>query len=494
MVNKNILLRLVVFLTTSFLIFNSQTVISKDKKIVVGSKTFVESYVLGEIAKEQLERGGVSTQHKKGMGGTLIMWQAIINGSIDAYPEYTGTINEIILRQKDLSIEEIRSKLSEFGLGVTDDIGFDNTYAFAMREELADKLSITKISDLKKHPDLKVAFTHEFLKRTDGWEPLSRRYNLNLKNVKGLEHNLAYKAISTGKIDLMDAFSTDFKIESLNLRTLEDDLKFFPEYKAVYIYRKDISPKAINLLKELEKTIDSEKMIELNAVADNTKSYTQAAAKYFGESEVKSNDLLINEFKWIREHLSMVFISMLIAILLGIPLGVFCSKPGLLSELILGITGIIQTIPSLALLAMLVPVLGISLKTAIAALFFYSLLPIVKNTSSGLKGISQGLRDSAEVLGLSKWSQLTKIYIPLSSRTILAGIRTSAIINIGTATLAALIGAGGLGEPIVSGLYLNDNNLILQGAIPAALLAIVAQWLFNIAEQFLIPRGLKSKI
>jgi osmoprotectant transport system permease protein len=153
----------------------------------------------------------------------------------------------------------------------------------------------------------------------------------------------------------------------------------------------------------------------------------------------------------------------------------------------------VQTIPSLALLALLVPLpfFGISARTAIAALFLYSLLPIVRNTASGLQDIPRSLRESAIALGLTPSARLWQIYLPMASRSILSGIKTSAVINVGTATLAALIGAGGLGEPILSGLNLNDHVTILEGAIPAALLALLVQSLFDLFDRVLIPKGLR---
>ncbi len=169
------------------------------------------------------------------------------------------------------------------------------------------------------------------------------------------------------------------------------------------------------------------------------------------------------------------------------------SRGGTIGHIILAGTGIVQTIPSLALLALLVPVpfFGISARTAIAALFLYGLLPIVRNTATGLQDIAQPLRESAIALGLESGARLRQIYLPIASRTILAGIKTSAVINIGTATLAALIGAGGLGEPILSGLNLNDHATILQGAIPAAILALLVQWSFDLLDRILIPKGLR---
>jgi osmoprotectant transport system permease protein len=164
--------------------------------------------------------------------------------------------------------------------------------------------------------------------------------------------------------------------------------------------------------------------------------------------------------------------------------------------MILGVTGIVQTVPSLALLALLVsvPFLGISPLTAIIALFLYGLLPIVRNTASGLQDIPRPVRESAEALGLEPKARLIKIFLPLASRSILTGIKTSAVINVGTATLAALIGAGGLGEPILSGLNLNDRATILEGAIPAACLALLVQASFTFLDRVLIPKGLRVNI
>jgi osmoprotectant transport system permease protein len=145
------------------------------------------------------------------------------------------------------------------------------------------------------------------------------------------------------------------------------------------------------------------------------------------------------------------------------------------------------------LLALLVPLpfFGISARTAIAALFLYGLLPIVRNTATGLQDIPRSLRESAIALGLEPGARLRKIFLPIASRSILGGIKTSAVINVGTATLAALIGAGGLGEPILSGLNLNDHVTILQGAIPAAVLALLVQGLFDLLDRVLIPKGLR---
>ena len=466
--------------------------------IGVGSKRFTESYVLGEIAKKLLEDVGYHVEFKQGMGGTIIVWEALKSGDIAMYPDYTGTIQETILKSATpMTTEQMRSALAEHGIGMAGELGFNNTYAFAMRRAHSESENIRKISDLRNHPNLKVGLTHEFLERKDGWEPLSRHYGLQIKP-RGMEHALAYVALNNAGIDLMDAYSTDAKLAEYDLTVLEDDLNFFPKYNAVFLYRLDADQAAINAIHTLDGTIDEGLMTRLNAEAERTKDFAVAASLYFSEKEsrmveVKSESFLSKLLRWTARHLMLVGISMAIAIVVSIPLGIRASRPGLLSQIIIGVPGIMQTVPSLALLALLVPVpmLGISPATAIVALFFYSLLPIVRNTATGLQNIPTPLRESATALGIEPSAQLTKVYLPMASRTILAGIKTSAIINVGTATLAALIGAGGLGEPIISGLALNDAEVILQGAIPAALLAILVQVCFDGLDRLIIPRGLR---
>ena len=466
--------------------------------IGIGSKRFTESYVLGEIAKKLLEDVGYHVELKQGMGGTIIVWEALKNGDIAMYPDYTGTIQETILKSATpMTSEQMQSALAEHGIGMAGELGFNNTYAFAMRRAHSDSLNIHKISDLQAHPNLKVGFTHEFLERADGWTPLSQRYGLQLRP-HGMEHALAYVALNDGEIDLMDAYSTDAKLVEYDLTVLEDDLHFFPKYNAVFLYRLDTAPTAVDAIHKLEGTIDEGLMTRLNAEAEHTKNFTAAASLYFSEVENRTVEVASDPFvsklvRWTARHLMLVGISMMIAILVSIPLGIRASRSGILSQIIIGIPGIMQTIPSLALLALLVPVpmLGISPTTAIVALFLYSLLPIVRNTAAGLQDIPTPLRESAAALGLESTAQLTKVYLPMASRTILTGIKTSTIINVGTATLAALIGAGGLGEPIISGLALNDAEVILQGAIPAALLAILVQVCFDGLDRLIIPKGLR---
>jgi osmoprotectant transport system permease protein len=468
--------------------------------VVIGSKKFTESYVLGEIAKRTLIDAGIPAEHRQGMGGTIILWQALLGGQIDAYPEYTGTIAQEILRNNQApSLEQIRAALAKFAVGMTESLGFDNTYALVMRRSEAQQLGVRTISDLQKYPGLKVGLTHEFLDRRDGWQPLRERYALPQQNVIGIDHALGYSALANGSIDVKDAYSTDAKIEENDLVVLEDDLHFFPKYEAVFLFRESTRADAVAALQRLEGTLDGKRMIRLNAEAERTKNYTRAADLYFDVGAPRTLASRVGESfldklaRWTLRHLQLAGFSLLLSIIVGVPLGIVAARGGLMSQMILGFAGVVQTIPSLALLALLVPLpfFGISVRTAIAALFLYGLLPIVRNTASGLQDIPRTLRESAIALGLSPMAQLCEVYLPIASRSILSGIKTSAVINVGTATLAALIGAGGLGEPILSGLNLNDHVTILEGAVPAAVLALLVQWLFDLLDRVLIPKGLR---
>ena len=495
---------LLIFSCVPVFLINSS---SAAESIVIGSKKFTESYVLGEIAKRILTDAGISAEHRQGMGGTIILWEGLRGGQIDAYPEYTGTIATEILKS-DLKAPEIRAALEKFGVGMTAPLGFNNTYALVMQRSEAQRLGIRTISDLQRYPELKFGLTHEFLERQDGWRPLRQRYGLPQQNIVGIDHALGYGALVNGSIAVKDAYSTDAKIEQNDLFVLEDDLHFFPKYEAVFLFRSSTRADAITALRGLEGTLDETRMIRLNAEAERTKNYARAADLY---SEGRDGALrrpdaaarrtyqnLDDSFwhklaRWTLRHLQLAGFSLLLAIIVGIPLGIVASRGGVVGHVILGFAGVVQTIPSLALLALLVPLpfFGISIRTAIAALFLYGLLPIVRNTATGLQDIPRSLRESAVALGLSPTARLWQVYLPIASRSILSGIKTSAVINIGTATLAALIGAGGLGEPIISGLNLNDHVTILEGAIPAAVLALLVQWCFDLLDRVLIPKGLR---
>lgn len=472
-----------------------------EEPIQIGSKAFTESVILADIATQAAQHADVAAEHRQQLGGTRILWSALLRGEIDIYPEYTGTIAREILSDSSLSdYEQISQALARQGIRMTRSLGFNNTYAVGMRESVAQELGITTISDLRQHPELHLGFSNEFMDRADGWPGLRARYALPQQDARGMDHDLAYRALESGVIAATDLYSTDAEISYYRLRVLRDDIRYFPDYQAVYLYRDDLrqrSPKAIKALEQLEGRISQEQMIALNAkVKLQHTPEPQVAAGFLAEAmgtstAVRHDAVWRNVLQRTREHLFLVSVSLLAAIVVAVPLGIAASKCPRFGQVILGLVATIYTIPSLALLVFMLPLLGIGARPAIVALFLYSLLPIVRNTPQGLRDIPQPIAESAEALGLPGWARLLWVELPMASGTILAGIKTAAVINIGTATLGALIGAGGYGQPILTGIRLDSISLILQGAVPAALMALAAQWLFELGERLLVPRGLR---
>jgi len=463
----------------------------------IGSKRFTESYILGEVLRLVAEDKAAVVEYRPGMGNTGILYAALKGGAIDLYPEYTGTIaREILKVDGNPSLEEINGALAPQGLGVAVKLGFNNSYALAMREDHARALGIRTLSDFARHPGLKLGLSQEFIGRADGWPGLKAAYRLPYATPSGLDHGLAYEAIAAGRIDVIDVYSTDAKVERYALRVLEDDRGYFPRYDAVLFHRLDVPkrfPETWRALEALEGKIDERRMMRMNAMAElEGKSFLVAAAslsKDAGPPTAERRrfiDVLFGPDFWrlTGEHLVLVFASLAASIALGLPLGLLAAKVPKSAGAIFAVVGVVQTIPSLALLAFLIALLGaIGTAPALVALFLYALLPIVRNTCTGLVGIPRGMRQAAMALGLSTNDRMRLIEVPLALPSILAGINTSAVINVGTATIAAFIGAGGYGERIASGLALNDNATLLAGAIPAAALALLLQGAFEIGER-----------
>jgi osmoprotectant transport system permease protein len=193
----------------------------------------------------------------------------------------------------------------------------------------------------------------------------------------------------------------------------------------------------------------------------------------------------------IGQHIQLVCVSMLIAVALGVPLGVLITRVAFLRNGVLGIAGVLQTIPSLALLGFMIPLLGIGVPTAVAALFLYSLLPIIRNTYTGIRDVDKSIIESARGMGMTDLQILFRVQLPLALSVIMAGIRTATVINVGTATLAAFIGAGGLGDFIFLGIARSIDALVLLGAIPAAVLALLFDFVLGLLERWTVPKGLK---
>jgi osmoprotectant transport system permease protein len=491
-------------MTTSLILLLSIGLVGDavEPKVRVGSKTFTESVILGEIAARLIGETGAPVAHRRELGGTQVLFHALEANELDVYAEYTGTISGEILSGKNVrGVEALRNALAERGIGMSRPLGFNNTYAIGVREEVAARLGLSKLSDLKGHPGLRFGFSNEFMERADGWPGLRDRYGLPQRDVRGLDHDLAYRALAGDEIQATDLYSTDAEIKSYKLRVLEDDLRFFPSYECVWLFRSDLparAPNAFAALLRLEGRVSAGEMAGMNAAAKIDRLSEEAVAAHFLETEFGIESKVVTEsyperlLRRLKEHLALVGISLSAAILVAIPLGIVAARRPRLGAVILSVAGVIQTIPSLAILVFMIPWLGIGAKPALVALFLYSLLPIIRNTATGLRDIPPSLRESAEALGLPPGARLVRIELPMASRAILAGIKTAAVINVGTATIGALIGAGGFGQPILTGLRRDDRAMILfEGAIPAALLALVVQWAFDLAERFLVPKGLR---
>ena len=481
---------------------------------MVGSKRFTESYILGEILTQTLADSGRAAQHRQGLGNTGILEQALASGAVDLYPEYTGTIVRELLKQEgNPALDELNQKLAQRALKAAVPFGFNNTYALAMTAAKARELRISKISDLFRTGAPKLAFglSHEFLQRADGWPALSKAYGAAGMTPTGLDHGLAYDAVAAGRVDVIDVYSTDAKLGRLGLTVLEDDRGFFPKYDAVVLMRAAVDP---GPLAKLTNSIDAATMIAMNAEVElDGRSFAETARKFLaggfasnraaaasgaaGTNAVASvptrgakasliERIFAPDFgRLAAQHLLLVFGSLVIAVTLGVPLGVAAWRWPRLEPFLLGAVAILQTIPSLALLAFLIALVGsIGVVPAVIALFLYALLPIVRNTHAGLQSVSGEMAQAALSLGMTARQALRHVQLPLAMPTLLAGIKTAAVINVGTATMAAFIGAGGFGERIVAGLAVNDSDVMLAGALPAAALALIVQLGFDLAERW----------
>ena len=475
-----------------------------DPTVSVGSKAFAESWILGEaLTMLGRQAGDVPVEHKDDLGGTDVVYAALKRGDVDVYPEYTGTIAEAILKSPGRpSLEEMRRALAPQGLGISDSLGFNDGYALATTRATAARYGLKRISDLRRQRGLRLAFTHEFVERKDGWRGLARHYGLTGMTARGIQHDLAYEALRNGQIDVTEVYTTDTQIERLALVTLVDDRDFFPRYDAVLLYRLDLprrAPGTFQAMQRLVGQITEPEMIRANAlVMIEKQTQEQAATALLRDAvdiqvtaETGGRNIAREIAEDTLKHLQLVSISLLAAVLAGIPLGVLATRSRFLSAAVLSSAGVMQTIPSLALLAFLIPLLGIGEAPALLALFLYSLLPIVRNTYTGLTTIPPNLAEAADALGLPPLTQLRRVSLPMAAPAVMAGIKTSAVINVGTATLAALVGAGGLGDPILRGLQLLSTPLILQGAVPAAVLALLVQWGFDLLDRVVVPKGLR---
>jgi len=511
------------FLISIIIFLVSSAVCAKEERapLIIGSKNFSESIILGEIVSLLLEeKFSLSVNRKLGLGGTKVAFDALRQGGIDIYPEYTGTGYVMILgknsEREPKKVHEIVSRefKKKFDIVWSEPLGFNNTYALAVRKNDNRFKSKNKISQVAGYTDnLSIALTHEFMERQDGYREFSRHYNIKFepKNIRVIDSGLMYSAIRDGEVDMVMSYSTDGRILAYDLKILEDDRNYFPPYHVALVAKKETlkkNPEVAQIFKLLKGRISEAAMVQMNDSVDRRKEDPQSVARKFlvsngflaksktssgGEENIVGFVLRKKGYlmQILLEHLYLSFSALLFALIISIPTGILLSRYESLGRIVFPIINTIQTIPSLALLGFLIPLLGIGFAPAVIALFLYSLLPLIRNTYTGIIGVDKDCIEASRGIGLTNQQILFRVELPLALPVILAGVRTAAVIVIGTATLAALVGAGGLGDPIFRGLATINSRLILLGAVPAAILAVITDRLISLLELILVSKGIR---
>ncbi|MDX1411924.1 MAG: glycine betaine ABC transporter substrate-binding protein [Nitrospirales bacterium] len=496
---------------------------SPEQSIVVGSKNFMENRLLAEIFAQLIEaHTSVSVKRRLGLAGTQVCFEALKTGAIDLYPEYTGTGLVTILGKEPTgearkTLNHVRTTfLSRWNLWWLSPLGFENSYALAVPRALAQKRHLRTLSDLANvSSSLKAGLGYEFVNRADGLPGLQQRYGIQFKDVVTMQQSLKYQATESGGVDVLDVYTTDGRLAVYDFVVLEDDRRFFPSYEAAVLIRGqtlDRIPELGPVLTLLTNAFDAEIMRKLNLriqeggetidqVAQDALlslglirspkiaspgSRTQNLGSYLWQNR---SDLLLR----IGQHMGLAGGALTLGIILAVPLGLLLERKRTLAEPAIRFVGMFQTIPSIALLAFMIPLFGVGAIPAIVALWIYSLYPMARNTYTGLRDAAPSAVEAARALGMSDWQILSWVRLPLAAPVIMAGVRTSAVITVGTATLAAFIGAGGLGVPIVAGLQMADSTIILSGALPAAALALVVDGGLGRIERWVRPRGIETR-
>lgn len=499
------------------------------RPVVVASKPFGESYLLAELFAQLLKSRGIAVVRKPGLGATEIAFGALRSGEIDVYPEYTGTGLLVVLRdtltdslRRDARAvygQVARASARRWGVRWLPPLGFENTYAIAVRRETAERLRLRSISDLAREaPGLRAGFTADFIGRPDGLPGLAGAYGLRPLDVSPLAPAVKYQALASGAVDVIDGYSTDGLLARYDLVALEDDRHFFPPYEAAAVVSARLArerPDAVSALALLSDRLDVRLMRALNRrvevdgmAVDRVASAALGELGLVGAADAANHAVTdgredgVMAYLWARRttiaalalrHLALVGIALGAAILVAVPLALVLERARRMAEPAIGALGVLQTVPSIAMLAFMIPLLGIGMVPALVALWLYALYPIARSTYTGVRDADPAAVEAAEALGMAPAQRLLLVRLPLAAPVIMAGVRTAAVITVGAATLAAFIGAGGLGEPIVAGLALADTRMILSGALPAAVLALLVDGLLALVERALAPAHMRRR-
>ena len=499
------------------------------RPIVVASKPFGESYLLCEMFSQLLESRGFLVDRRPGLGATEIAFGALRTNAIDVYPEYTGTGLIAILHDSlpDSVAADPRKVFAHVARQFADlyhvrwlpPLGFQNTYAIAVTRQTATRYHLRTLSDLARESQLLTAgFTADFIGRSDGLVGLEHVYGIHPRTVRPLAPAVKYQALASGAVDVIDGYSTDGLLSKYDLVTLVDDRHFFPPYEAAALVSGQLeqrSPGAIATLTLLSGRLDEQTMRKLNRrvevdgeVVRRVAGDELAALGLLGSAQVaratpSQARSSFARYMWDQRatlvalagrHLVLVGLALLAAVIVALPLGLALERTRPLAEPAIGALGVLQTIPSIALLAFMIPLLGVGVTPALVALWLYALYPIARGTYTGVRDADPEAVSAAEALGTTPVQRLMWVRLPLAAPVIMAGIRTAAVITVGAATLAAFIGAGGLGEPIVAGLALADTRMILSGALPAAALALAVDGVLGLVERLVAPAHQRSRI
>ncbi|MGP1345280.1 MAG: glycine betaine ABC transporter substrate-binding protein [Phycisphaerales bacterium] len=503
--------------------------------VTVGSKNFTEQEILGELVAQLLEaHTDLVVERRLGLAGTDLLHDAMLSGTVDVYVEYTGTgllnvLNEPVIADGDATYRRVARMYRErFGLEWLPPIGFNNTYAMALRGEVARELGVSTMSGLAEHDgEIRAGFPAEFMERPDGYPGLREVYGYDFERVVELEIGLMHNALQAGEVDLISAFATDGKLEGVrvdgaireqDLVVLADDRRFFPPYDAAPVVRGEAlarHPEIRDALAALAGTISDDAMRRMNFEVDVLRREPAEVARAWiaarsGDAAAVRRDGAERDdsaLGFLRqragqlagktvEHLVLTVVSVVLAIVIGVPLGVMVHRVARVRGATLAATEVLQTIPSLAMLAFLFAfytalreITGIEAiqtlgKTpAITALVLYALLPIVLNTYTGLSEVPAAVIEAARGIGMSAWQRLWMVEIPLALPVMIAGIRAATVLTVGIATLSTFIGAGGLGDLIWRGLARSDWRLTLLGAVPAAVMAVLLSLVIRMIER-----------
>jgi osmoprotectant transport system substrate-binding protein/osmoprotectant transport system permease protein len=498
------------------------------RPVVVASKPFGESYLLCEMFAQLLESRGIAVVRRPGLGATEVAFAALRTGAIDVYPEYTGTgliavlhdtITDSLASEPRRVYERVSRVFADrYDVRWLPPLGFQNTYAIAVRHNTAQQYHLRTLSDLAREGSHLIAgLTADFIGRSDGLVGLERVYGLHPREIRPLAPAVKYQALAAGAVDVIDGYSTDGLLSRYDLVTLVDDRHFFPPYEAAPLMNGTFArerPDVVATLTLLTNRLDEARMRALNRRVEvdreDLRPVAAAALRDLGLVDARrasaarvtprSDGFLA--YLWRQRsslasltlrHLLLSALALVAAVVVAVPLGLALERSRRLSSSVLGALGVLETVPSLAILAFMIPLLGVGVVPALVALWLYALYPVARATFTGVRDADPEAVEAAEALGTTSWQRLVLVMLPLAAPVIMAGIRTAAVITVGAATLAAFIGAGGLGEPIVTGLALADTRMILSGALPAALLALLVDGVLGLVEWAVAPAHLRPR-